>query len=135
MAKAAGRTAILEKNNTAIAGIRVLNVQRDTTFIYITDKSDNGFVTLLSGANATATSQLTLTVEGLVTDQVLRDIAFTVATSQVLTDLEFIFTDAADVLTGTFAMQNYNEGNSYQEATTFSATFVSSGSWTYAPAA
>jgi predicted secreted protein len=135
MAKAAGRTAVLEKNSVAIAGIRVLNVQRDTTFIDITDKSDNGFVTLLSGANATATSQLTLTVEGLVTDQVLRDIAFTVATSQVLTDLEFIFTDAADVLTGTFAMQNYNEGNSYQEATTFSATFVSSGSWTYSPAA
>lgn len=134
MAKAPGRKAILEKNSTALAGIRVLNISRDTTFIDVTDKDDEGFVQLLTGATSTATSQLTITVEGLMTNQVLRDIAMTRATDQVLTDLEFTFTDAADTITGNFAMTNYTEGNPYQEATTFSATFVSANDWTYTPA-
>lgn len=132
MAKTAGRTAVLNKNATAIAGVRVLNITRDSTFIDITDADDDGFTTLLTGADSAATSQLTLGVEGLEDGQVLRDIAMNPATDQVLTDITFDFPNG-DEISGNFALTSYNEGNPYQDATTFSATFVSSGEWTYTP--
>lgn len=134
MAKAAGRKAELRKNNVLIGGVRVLTIKVDTTPIDVTDRDSAGLVEFLTGAGDWATRQITLDVEGVYKDPVLRDIAFEPTATQVLTDLTFKFVDALaakDTIGGTFQMLSYEEGNPHDDAGTFKASFASSGTWTY----
>lgn len=130
MAKVAGRLALLKKNATTIGGVRVTSISMDATPIDVTDNDDAGVQALLS---ASGTEVLTLTVEGVEKDAVLRGVALTPGASRLLTDLTFTFGSAlsgADVVAGDFFMTNYKEDNDYKEATMFSATFTSSEAWT-----
>lgn len=132
MAKAAGRKAVVSKNAVAIGGVRVSNIQVDYTPIDVTDNDSLGLQELLADYSM---GVLTFDVEGVYKDPVLRTIAMTPATSKLITDLTFKFSDAltdADTIGGDFFMLNYKEGNDYKEATTFSASFTSSGTWTIA---
>ena len=129
MPKAAGRLAEVRRGATMIGGVRVSTIAFAAEPIDVTDRDSNGIIELLATA---ATQQVTLTVEGIYTDVTLRTIAMTPATSKLLTDLTFKFADAltaADTLGGNFFMTEYEEGNPHDDATTFSATFVSSGPW------
>lgn len=130
MAKAAGRDAVLSKNSVAIGGVRVTTISWSGESIDVTDKDSAGVIELLSDL---ATQQITLSVEGVAKDAVLRDIAFTPGTSKMLTDLTFQFADAltaADTISGNFMMTSYEEGNPHDDAVEFSCEFVSSGAWT-----
>lgn len=129
MAKAAGRLAVLSKNNVAIGGVRVTTISIANEPIDVTDRDSNGVIELLAAA---ATRQISMSVEGVYEDPVLRDIAFGTG-SQLLTDLSFKFADAltaSDTITGNFFLTSYEEGNPHDDATEFSAEFVSSGAWT-----
>ena len=130
MAKAAGRLAVLSKNAVAIGGVRVTTITIANEPIDVTDRDSAGIVELLSVA---ATKQITISVEGVYEDPVLRDIAFSASGSPLLTDLTFKFSDglvSADTITGNFFLTSYEEGNPHDDATEFSAEFVSSGTWT-----
>lgn len=130
MAKAAGRLAVLSKNSVAIGGVRVTTISISNEPIDVTDKDSNGIVELLSVA---ATKQITISVEGVYKDPVLRDLAFSAAGSPLLTDLTFKFADAlaaADTVAGNFFLTSYEEGNPHDDGVEFSAEFVSSGAWT-----
>jgi predicted secreted protein len=132
MAKAAGRLAVLSKNAVAIGGVKVTTIKWAGEAIDVTDRDSNGIIELLS---VVKTQQITLEVEGIAKDATLRDIAFTPATSKMLTDLTFKFADAlvaADTIAGNFFMTGFEEGNPHDDATTFKASFVSSGTWTLA---
>lgn len=129
MAKVAGRTALIKKATVVIGGVRVTNVTMDAAPIDITDNDSAGFTELLNDAFATRT--LGFSVEGLEEDQVLRDLAMGTSSNLLLSDLTFTFGNG-DILSGSFYMTNYTEGNPYQEASTFTAAFTSSGAWTYA---
>ena len=129
MAKNAGRLAVLSKNAVPIAGVRVSTIKWGAESIDVTDKDSDGIVELLG---VSGTSQLTLEVEGVYEDPVLRDIAMSASASQLLTDVTFQFASAvsgADVLTCNWFMTSYEEGNPHDDASTFTASFVSSGSW------
>lgn len=130
MAKAAGRKQLLKKAGTTIAGIRVTGLSADYTPIDITSKDDAGIQLIFADY---ALAVLSLTVSGVESDHVLRDIALNPATSQLLTDVSFVFADAlaaVDTITGNFFMSNFKEDADYKDAVMFSATFTSSGSWT-----
>ena len=130
MAKAAGRKSLLKKASTTIAGVRVTGITLDSTPIDITDNDSAGLQTLMSDS---ALQVLGITVSGVESDHVLRDIALDPSTSQLLTDLTFTFADspgAKDVISGNFYMTNYKEDNDFKDAVQFSATFTSSGTWT-----
>jgi len=132
MAKAAGRLATLTKASTVIGGTRVTNIQVDYTPIDVTDNDSGGLQELLE---LSGTSVMTFDVEGVYKDPVLRDIAMDPTTTQLLTDLTFDFADGgvgSATVSGSFFMLNYKEGNDYKEATTFSASFTSSGAWSVA---
>lgn len=132
MAKAAGRLAVLKKNAVAIGGVRVTTIKWAGEAIDVTDKDSNGIVELLS---VVKTQQITLDVEGVAKDSVLRDIALDPAVSKLLTDLTFQFSDALaakDTIAGNFFISGYEEGNPHDDATTFKASFQSSGTWTLA---
>ena len=130
MAKIAGRKQLLKKAAVTIAGIRVLGISNDNTSIDVTDSDSTGIQTLLSDYGLTS---LSITVSGVSSDYILRDIAMLPATSKLITDLTFVFGDAligVDVLAGNFFMTSYVEDADYKDAVMFSATFVSSGTWT-----
>jgi len=132
MAKVAGRLATLSKDSTVIGGTRVTNIQVDYTPIDVTDNDSDGLQELLSEYGM---GVMTFDVEGVYKDPVLRDIAMDPATTQLLTDLTFDFADGgvgSATVSGDFFMLNYKEGNDYKEATTFSASFTSSGAWSVA---
>ncbi|HCZ00178.1 MAG: hypothetical protein A3D16_12140 [Rhodobacterales bacterium RIFCSPHIGHO2_02_FULL_62_130] len=132
MAKVAGRLAVLSKASTAIGGVRVSTISIANESIDVTDKDSNGVIELLATA---ATQQVSISVEGVYDDPVLRDIAFGPGVSPLLTDLTFKFADAlttADTIAGNFFLSSYEEGNPHDDATDFKAEFVSSGAWTLA---
>ena len=126
---AAGRTQLLKKAGTTIAGVRVTSLAFDDTPIDITSNDSLGVRKLM---NVSASSGITITASGVETDGVLYAIAANPATSRLLTDLTFVATGEGttnDVITGDFFMTNYKLDADYKDAVQFSATFVSSGSW------
>lgn len=132
MAKAAGRLAVLSKGGTPIGGVKVTGIKWGAEFMDVTDRDSAGIIEYLS---AVATQQITISVEGIYEDPVLRNIALTTGTSKLLTDLTFVFADAltaADTIAGNFVMTSYEESNPDDNATTFTAEFQSSGAWTLA---
>lgn len=131
MAKAPGRLGVVTKGVTPIAGITTMTISHGAEAIEVTDKDSNGFTEYLTAA---ATRQITLSVEGIYTQPILRDIAYDTAASQLLTDLTFKFSDAVaakDILAGNFFMSKYEEGLPHDGATSFSCEFASSGLWTH----
>lgn len=130
MAKAAGRLAVLSKAATPIAGVKVTGIKWAGEFMDVTDRDSNGIVEYLSTVKS---QQITLSVSGVYSSPVLRDIALTPGTSKLLTDLTFKFADAllaADTIGGNFVLSSYEESNPDDEATTFTCEFMSSGAWT-----
>jgi TP901-1 family phage major tail protein len=132
MAKNAGRLAVVSKAGTPIAGVRVSTIKWGAESIDVTDKDSSGITELLA---AVASQQITLSVEGVYSSPVLRDIAFDTAASKLLTDVTFRFGDALaakDTIAGNFFMTSYEESNPHDAESTFSCEFVSSGAWTHA---
>lgn len=130
MAKAAGRLAVLSKAATPIAGVKVTGIEWSGEFMDVTDRDSSGIVEYLSTIKS---QQVKLSVSGVYSTPVLRDIALTPGTSKLLTDLTFKFADAltaADTIGGNFAFSNYKEDNPHDDATTFTCEFMSSGAWT-----
>jgi len=131
MAKGAGRLALLKKAGTAIAGVKVSTMDCEGTPIDVSDQNSSGMVQLLAGVFTGR--QMTLGVTGVEADEVLRNIAADPSQQLYLTDLTFVFGNALaakDTITGDFFMTKYGESAADDGAVTFSATFVSSGSWT-----
>lgn len=130
MAKAPGRLAILSKAGTPVAAFRTLTIKWAGGSIDVTDSDSAGIVEVL---DAVGNQSITLSIEGVYKTPTLRAIAFNPAASKLLTDLTFKFSDAlvsADILAGNFFMSAYEEGNTHDGATSFSAEFTSSGIWT-----
>jgi predicted secreted protein len=132
MPKNAGRAAIVRRAGTPIASVRVSTISWGAEAIDVTDRDSAGIVEVLA---AVATQQITLSVEGVYSSPVLRDIAFDVAASKLLTDITFQFGDALaakDTIAGNFFFASYEESNPHDAETTFTAEFTSSGAWTHA---
>jgi predicted secreted protein len=131
MPKNAGRFAVVRRAGTPIAGVRVSNISWAAESIDVTDRDSIGITELL---NVVASQQITLSIEGVYSSPVLRDIAFDTTASKLLTDITFIFSDALaakDTISGNFFFGSYEEGNPHDAESTFTAEFTSSGAWTH----
>ena len=132
MTKQAGRLATLKVGAATVAGVRVLNINWAGTAIDVTDQNDDGFQSFLDGVMATDT--LEVSVEGLEEDGVLRKAALkSGASGKFFANAEFAFPNG-DKITGNFVMTAYTEGQPYDNATTFNATFVRNGAHTFTDA-
>jgi predicted secreted protein len=130
MAKAVGRLAVLAKGGTALGGVKMTSVKFSADPIDVTDYDSAGVVELLANF---AKTQVTLSVEGIAKDVLLRALWNSPTTSKLLTDITFKYADAlaaADTIAGNFFLTSYEEGNPLDDAVTFKAEFQSSGSWT-----
>ena len=131
MAKAAGRLAVLSKAGVAIAGVKAVSIKWAGESIDVTDFDSAGIVEVLA---AVGSQQITIDVSGIYKTPILRDIALDTTASKLLTDVTFKFSDALaakDTISGNFWFGSYDEDNSDPDATTFSASFASSGAWTH----
>jgi predicted secreted protein len=131
MTKKAGADAVLNIGGTPIAGVRMSNVSVDATPITVTDKDSGGLQEFLAGRSSS--KALAFAVDGVEDDGVLQTLALTPGTDMLLTDLTFALSSGV-VISGDFFFGSYAEGNPYEEATTFNASFASSGLWTYTAA-
>mgnify|MGYP000627782065 CR=1 FL=1 len=129
----AGRLCVIKKAGTAIAGLRVNSITWNGAGIDVTDKGDGAFQTFLTDVLATDT--LEISGEGIEDGNVLRNLALsTDPADKFMTDLTYEFAadaDAADTISGSFILTSYSEGSPYQEANTFTATFVRNGAHTF----
>jgi len=136
MAGSVGREFLVKKNSIVLLGLRAKTFSFAGESIDITSGEDNGFRTLLSPSGQ---QSIDISFDGVAKDALIRDLVLT-GSDLLLTDieLEWPLSDAGTTpatLTGTFRLNGYEEGQPYNEATTFSSTLMSSGTWTYTPEA
>lgn len=127
MTATSGQDATITIGGVPVAGVRVTGFTRSATPIDITDKGSAGYQELLAGKVSSAV--LSFSAEGVEKDQALRDLALGPQSGWTIGDLALKLSNG-DQITGAFFMGDYTEGDDYKEATTFSASFTSSGEWT-----
>lgn len=127
-----GRTLLVKKGSTVIAGLRNATITVGAESINVTSGEDDGKQLLLA---ASGEENISLSAEGIMKSGLLRDIMLG-GGSKMLTDitLEWPLSDSGSTpadLTVNFRISSYEEGRPYNDAITFSASFESSGDWTY----
>lgn len=131
MAARVGRAVIIEFGGASpantIAGARETGLECNGEPIDITANDNSGVRTLLS--NLSAEDQVSVSVSGVVKDTRLKTHWFANTRTQLLT---LTYPDGSTV-SGTFYMSSYSEGEPYNDASTFEASFMSSGTVTFTP--
>lgn len=131
MSAIAGRTVGLYWNDVLVAGVREKGLSLSGEPIDITNDDSDGWRQLLDAAGVNGAE---LSVSGVCVNDTLRADWFSGASSigQRMQTLELRFPDNGEV-SGTFYLQDYSETGAHDDAVTFEATFVSSGTITYTP--
>lgn len=129
MAADVGRNLQILQGVVVLAAVRNKSISYSGEPIDITTDDDSGFRTLLG---ETGQESIDMSVDGIAIDKVLRDVSL-VSGSKLLTDINIIWPDGS-TLSGDFYMPTYEESGTYKDAVTFTASFQSSGAWTYTPA-
>lgn len=129
-----GRKVLLKKGGSTIVGLRTTTISWSGESIDVTSGEDDGKRLLLA---ASGQEQIDISGEGIMKEEQFRTLVLG-STSKLLTDvtLEFPILDTATnstaaTLTGDFRISSFEEGNPYNDASTFSLTLESSGAWTY----
>ena len=121
-----GRSLLLKKADTAIAGATEHGITIDNSPVDVTTIGDAGFRTMADFAGKRA---LDISISGVWTDAVMRDAAIA-GSGLLLTDITLDFADGGDIA-GNFYLASYEETGSHDGAVTFTASLQSSGAWTY----
>jgi predicted secreted protein len=127
MAAAKGRSLLIKKGSTVLAGMRTKGVAINGEPIDITSDDDSGYRTLLSDVG---TLSVDLSIEGITKDDTLKALILAGGTSLMLTDITVEYPDGK-TLDGDFFLASLEETGAYNEAVTFSGSLQSSGAWTY----
>lgn len=124
-----GRSLVITKNSTAIAGATEHGISIDNSPVDVTTISSNGYRTLADFAGMRA---LDISISGVWIDKVMRDAALA-GSGLLLTDIEIDFADGGNIA-GDFYLASYEETGAHDGAVTFTASLQSSGAWTYTTA-
>jgi len=124
------------KTGTGVSAVGIICAQSDSVTIAngeidITDKDDNGYRTL---HNDWGVRSIDVSVEGILKDDQLITVATSATGSVLLSDYELDI-DGFGTFAGDFWMNNLQIGAPTAEGVTFTATFLSSGAYTWTPAA
>ena len=127
-----GRTLLIKKGGTAIAGARVDTVSIDNSPVDVTDKGSAGWREL---GSFSGTRTVDLSVSGVWKDDVLRDAAFAADTALLLSDITVTFGDGAAFGSSSWFLANYEETGDHDGAVTFTASLQNSGDPAFTTAA
>lgn len=129
MAELLGRKVTISQGDTptAIATARTKTLTINNEAVDVTSDGDSGIQRYL---NEMGQKSVEISVEGMFdsADETLPDLALS---NDLITALELDYTDYT--ISGDFFMTSYSQGITYNDATTFSATFASSGAVVKAP--
>jgi predicted secreted protein len=131
MAASIGRKMLVKKNNVALAGVTEKSISINHEPVDISSDDDLGYRKLL---NDPASKSIDISVSGVASAEALRNIGvLSGVTHTMLTDITFEWPDG-DKISGEFFMASYEERGATGDKVTFSASFQSSGAWTFTPA-
>ncbi len=129
MAASKGRSLLIKRGSTVIAGVRSKGVAINNEPIDITSDDDLGYRTLLTEAG---TMSIDLSVEGVSKDATLLTLAAAGGTGLMLTNVTVEYPDGG-IIAGNFFLNSFENTGPYNEAVTFTASLQSSGAFTYTP--
>lgn len=129
MAAEYGRDVALVWDGAAILGVREKSMSINGEPANVTSDEDDGWQALLLGDNETAVN---IELSGVTKDSILREAK--IAGGASLSATATLTYSDGDVLSATFRLGAYSEGQPYNEAVTFTATLMSTGPVTYTPA-
>lgn len=121
MAEQLGRKVTITIGSEARATARTKNLTINNEMVDVTSDGDDGIQRYITEPGQKAVE---VSVEGMfdVDDETLPDLALS---SDLSEDIELDY--GTYTISGTFVMPSYSEGQTYNDAVTFSATFQSSG--------
>lgn len=127
MAARSGRSLLIKKGGTAIAGFKTNTVSFTAEGVDITDKLDNGFMTYADFAGVIS---FEITGDGVAKDATLRAIFKNGAGGAgfLLTSVTIDW-DSTEEWECDLFFSAYEETGEHDGAVEFSATFASSGAW------
>lgn len=123
-----GRQVTMTVDGEAVAGVRVKTPSVEGTPVDVTDDDSTGWNEVLDNAGQMTVS---LSVEGLMKGDVLRAKAY--SENDRIVPVTLTYPDGGEV-SGDFYLQTYEEGMTYNEAVTFTASLMSTGTVSYTPA-
>lgn len=112
---------------TAIADCRTHSLRINHELVDITNKSSNGYRTLLEGAG---TKSVTVTFGGIMTNDAGFETFQGYANAGSINAMAMGWADA-DTLEGSFQVSSFEITGEHNGEQTFTATLESSGSWTF----
>lgn len=126
MAEEYGRKITLTWNGASIDGVREKSLSINGEPANVTNDDDSGVRQLL---DEDAEVSVDVELSGVTDSNVLRKAKLDGGAALQATVV--ITYTSGDDITGTFHLGNYSEGQPYNEATTFTATLMSTGAVTY----
>lgn len=130
-----GRTALVRRNGTPVAGIRTKSISISGSPIDITTDDDGGVRKLM---DLPGQVDVSIQCSGVVLSEALRNEALNASTSRIKpTDFIFGGFEGSPANThgfsGAFFLASYSESGEHNGVVTFDATFESTGAVTYTP--
>jgi len=123
-----GRSIALLWNSVAIAGCREKSIKVDGSAVDVSSDESNGWQELLTVAGE---NKVEISISGVTKNDTLKKDWFAGTRTRAVS---ITYPDGG-VLTGSFYMANYSDKGPYKDATTFEASFMSTGVVSYTPAA
>lgn len=114
---------------TTIANLTTLTSAITNTTIDITNKDSNCFRELLEGGS---TKGVDVTLAGVLTETTQQDLLFTNATTNDIYNYQIVHGASNSTITAAFQVTGFTINGGFDDAQTFDATLVSSGTITYA---
>lgn len=124
-----GRKVAFTWGGAPILGVREKSLSINGEPVNVTADNNNGIRELLA---EDAEVSVDIELSGVTKDSVFREAKLAGGASLRAT-ATLTYSDG-DVMSGTFQLGNYSEGQPYNEAVTFTATLMSTGAVTYTPA-
>ncbi|MGI9159858.1 MAG: phage tail tube protein [Saprospiraceae bacterium] len=121
-----GRQVAVLWNGSSVPGVREKGVNLNGDAIDVTSDEDSGWQTLLTVAGQ---NSVEVSLSGVSKDRTLRNDWHAGTRTR---SLSLTYPDGS-VLSGTFFLESFKEGNPYKDAGTFDASLKSSGSVTWTP--
>lgn len=121
-----GRKIALTWKGAPIKGVREKSLTIGGEPVDVSSDEDDGYRVLLT---EDATKQIDYEISGVVKDEILR---VSKLTGDIYGPVVITYPSGA-ILSFAAVIGEYSEGQPYQEAVTMSASFMSTGEWTYTP--
>lgn len=114
---------------TTIANLTTLSSAVNNSIIDITNKDSDCFRELLEGGS---TKSVDVTIAGILTETTQQDLLFTNATTNDIYNYQVVHGESDSTITAAFQITAFTISGGFDDAQTFDATLISSGTITYA---